>query len=453
MEQGDPGFGYRLFFGAVLSCERVLHRSLNEVTAALDLPLHRLDPSRLPVVLMGGINLVRSLGLAGIPAVVVSRERDDPAFASRYCTAACVLPPGDQGDSAADALVSLGDRLAGIYGRRVPLMYGSDEALGLIYAHRERLQRYFLFLLADPEVGEALISKERFQRLGEERALPVPRALQWGGNAEGSVAATAGAVLVKPRLKIDWHRSPLRKRLFGGDGKARVFATGREAAADPIVALYREQLTFQEYIPGDDRCLWSYHGFADESGEVLASFVGRKLRTYPVQTGESAFIELARDDELAALGREVVRRCPLKGVFKMDFKRDARTGAWHLLEINARFNLWHYLGSVNGVNLLRTAYDFLVLGERPSPQPYRVTRRWLSLALDFKAYRELAARGELAFGRWLASIVWSRNIYNVFAWTDPGPWWRFWAVRVTGRLDRGLDRVMSALRQWRSTAS
>jgi D-aspartate ligase len=419
----------------------------------LDLPLHRLDPSRLPVVLMGGINLVRSLGLAGIPAVVVSREQDDPAFASRYCVGRCVLPPFDRGNAAVNGLVSLGDRLAAIYGRRVPLMYGSDDALDLIYAHRERLQRYFLFLVADPEVGEALISKERFQRLGEARALPVPRALRWEGDGAGSVAAATGEVLVKPRVKFDWEHSKLRSQLFGGDGKARVFASGREAAAHPVVALFSEQLTFQDYIEGDDTCLWSYHGFADETGEVLASFVGRKVRTYPVQTGESAFIELARNDELAAIGRDVARHCPLKGVFKMDFKRDPRTGAWYLLEINARFNLWHYLGSVNGVNLLRTTYDFLVHGTRASPQPYRLTYRWLSLALDFKAYRELAARSELGLARWLASIAFSRNIYNVFAWTDLGPWWHLWATRLSRRWNRGSDRFVTALRQWRSTAS
>lgn len=419
----------------------------------LDLPLHRLDPSRLPVVLMGGINLVRALGLAGIPAVVVSRDRDEPAFASRYCTGRCLLPAADHRDGTVNALISLGDRLAGMYGRRVPLMYGSDEALALIYASRERLRRYFLFLLADAEVGEALLFKDRFQKLGEERALPMPRALRWEGDGDGSLAGAAGEVLVKPSVKVEWHHSPLRSRLFGDAAKARVFATGREAAAHPAVALFHDQLTFQDYIPGDDRCLWSYHGFADETGEVLASFVGRKVRTYPVQTGESAFIELARDDELSALGREVARRCPLKGVFKMDFKRDARTGAWHLLEINARFNLWHYLGSVNGVNLLKTAYDFLVHDTRPSPQPHRTTHRWLSLALDFKAYRELAARGDLAAAAWIASIAWSRNIYNVFAWTDPAPWWRLWAARVARRWNRGSDRVVTALRQWRSTAS
>ena len=48
-----------------------------------NLPLNRFDPGRPPVVLLGGINLVRTLGLAGIPAIVASSDREEPAFASR----------------------------------------------------------------------------------------------------------------------------------------------------------------------------------------------------------------------------------------------------------------------------------------------------------------------------------------------------------------------------------
>lgn len=452
MDQGTGGYSYRSFFGAVLSCQGVLHRSYTAVTLDLDLHLHSLDPARLPVVLLGGLNLIRTLGMAGIQVVVASKDRDEPAFASRYCKGCCILPPFDQGEMAVNALVRLGDRLAATFGRRVPLMYGSDEALGFIYSNRERLQRYFLFLASDPEVGEALISKDRFQALGQALGLPLPRSLEWHGRGDGSVAGTQGPVLVKPKIKIDWHHSALCRSLFGG-GKARVFATGAEAASHPIVILYREQLVFQEYIPGDESSLWSYHGFADEAGEVIAAFVGRKLRTYPAHTGESSFIETARNDELMAIARDLARRCPLKGAFKMDFKRDERTGAWHLLEINARYNLWHYVGARNGMNLMSVAYDYLVHGVRPEPRGFDTKYRWLSLGLDYQAFRELSARGELSLASWLASILGSRNIHSVFAWSDLGPLRGLWSARFTRLRSRGTNRIKSAFGQWRSTAS
>jgi predicted ATP-grasp superfamily ATP-dependent carboligase len=402
--------------------------------------------------LLGGVNLVRTLGRAGIPAVVASADRDEPAFASRYCIAHHVLPPLDH-PQAVDRLVGIGERLREDAGRRVPLMYGSDDALELIYAHRERLQRHFRFLVTDPAIAGALIAKDRFQAFAVERGLPVPPELAWEGDGPGTLAGADREVLVKPRIKVDWHDSVLCARVFGGDSKARIYANGAAALADPAVSLFRDQLTFQEYIPGGDEALWSFHGYADSTGALLASFVGRKIRTDPPLTGESAFIELAHDDALAQLGRDIAARLPLKGAFKMDFKRDPRDGRWYILEINARYNLWHYLGAANGVNLMAVAYGHLLGHQRRMPARPATTWRWLSLENDWRAFRVLRARGELGYARWLASIVFSRNIYNLFAWRDPGPWLRFWSRRVARRASRGSGRLIELVRQWRSTAS
>ncbi len=417
------------------------------------IPLQRFDRRQPPVVLLGGINLVRTLGLAGLQAIVATSNPEEPALLSRHCTASLMLPSHDQHDARVDALVMAGRQLAGAYGCRVPLMYGSDEALELIHANRERLARYFLFMVSPPEVAEALIAKDRFQALAESRGLPIPRELAWNGIGEGLLGNELGAVIAKPRTKRDWHHTALCERLFNGEGKARVFANGAEAAAHPVVAMFREQLTFQRFVPGDDRELWSYHGLADEHGEVMVSFIGRKVRTFPAGNGESAFIELARDDGLEALGREVARRCPLTGPFKMDFKRDPGDGRWYLLEINARFSLWNYLGAANGVNLMRATYEYLVFKERPAPAAYRTGLRWLSLGLDYRAFRELRSRGALSLPRWIASLVGSRNIYNLFSWNDPAPWVKTSSARLAGKLRRGPERMATMLRQWRSTAS
>ena len=51
----------------------------------IDFPVHQFDPRRPPVLLLGGVNLVRTLGLAGIPAIVASSDPHEPAFASRHC--------------------------------------------------------------------------------------------------------------------------------------------------------------------------------------------------------------------------------------------------------------------------------------------------------------------------------------------------------------------------------
>jgi predicted ATP-grasp superfamily ATP-dependent carboligase len=167
----------------------------------------------------------------------------------------------------------------------------------------------------------------------------------------------------------------------------------------------------------------------------------------------SSFLELAHNDELAAIGRDIAGRVPLKGVFKIDFKRDPDTGRYYLLEINARYNLWHHMAAKNGINLPQIAYDYLVHDARPAALRYRTTVRWLCLRLDFRACRELVSRGELSVGGWLRSLVASRKVYDLFSWTDPLPALRHAGDRLRWWLTRRAGFLRLRLRQWLSTAS
>ncbi len=418
----------------------------------LDRDPGRFDRDRPPVLLLGGLDLLRPLGFAGIPAIVASPDPQEPAFVSRYCSGRCLLPPLGSRESVAQVLLAAGAQLSGALGRRIPLMYGNDDYLSVILSRRKELERHFLLLLNEPEIAEALLEKDRFEALARSRGLTVPRTLTWADSGADALGSAQGPVLVKPRVKLGWDDSAILLRLFGGKGKARVFDSGRAVLGHPLAVQLRDQLTFQEYITGDDRQLWSFHGFADASGATLAWFIGRKLRTYPAHTGMSTYLELAHDDALAALGHQVAARIPLKGVFKIDFKKDARSGRFYLLEINARFNLWHHMAARNGVNLPQVAYEYLVHGVRPEAAPYRTTFRWLCLRLDLQAYRDLASRGELTLRAWLASLLGARMVHDLFSWSDPLPLLRAGSERVRSRLRRATDQLRACLQRWLSTA-
>lgn len=370
--------------------------------------------ARPPAVLLGGLNVCRALGLAGIPVIVGATARE-PAFASRYCRGRLRLPSHER--DAVAVLVDAGQRLANALGHRLPLFYSNDDWQRLVQERRAELEPHYLLLLNDAAVADAIIEKDRFQALAERRGLPVPRRLEWE-----SLAGFDGPVLVKPRAKFGFDTSPVYLRLFGRKGKARIYADGRALLAESAARELRTQLVIQEYVSGADDAIFSFHGFCDEHGRVLEWFVGRKIRTYPALTGLSTYLALARDEEVAALGHAVAAALPLKGVFKIDVKRDTRSGRLHMLEVNARCNLWHYLGAANGINLPLTAYEYLVEGKRPvAPRPYRTTHRWLYLRYDWRAYRELSARGALGLAGWLASLAATPKVYQLFAWHDPLP--------------------------------
>ncbi len=102
------------------------------------------------------------------------RTLTDAVLCSRHVSAACLVPGFDEASRAASAatLLRLGARLHAALGRRIPLAYGTDPQLDLVYRHRRALAQHFLFLLNEEDVCWPLLDKEGFYGLCEARRRP-----------------------------------------------------------------------------------------------------------------------------------------------------------------------------------------------------------------------------------------------------------------------------------------
>jgi D-aspartate ligase len=167
----------------------------------------------------------------------------------------------------------------------------------------------------------------------------------------------------------------------------------------------------------------------DAAGEVAGEFTGRKLRTHPVRYGYTTALVITDSPEVRALGRDIVGRLGLRGVAKLDFKR-APDGRLALLEVNARFNLWHYPGALAGVNLPALVYcDLADLPRPPVAALPRAGVRWCSLAHDAQAAR----RAGIGLGAWLRWTL-GCEAKSGFAWDDPLPLPKAALARAAGRI-------------------
>src|SRR5262245_38361438 len=186
-----------------------------------------------PAVVLGDLTLIRPLAWAGVRVVLVTSNPDDVAIRSRHVDRHHVVPGYNEPERprTAAALLRLGERLADDSGCRVPLFYGQDAQLALLYHHREALEPYFLFLLNDRELAWALFDKERFSRLCESRGVLVPRTRAADGGHAESLRALRPPLLVKPRVKADW--KGIQNTLFDGKGKARIFESVQDLLGHP----------------------------------------------------------------------------------------------------------------------------------------------------------------------------------------------------------------------------
>src|SRR6185436_14968802 len=92
-----------------------------------------------PVVLLGGLNVVRALGMAGIPVIIASSKRQRPSMASRYCSGVIELPPIAEREAVVETLVQEAKRL----GARAPLFYDNDDRLSLVQDFRAALAPHY----------------------------------------------------------------------------------------------------------------------------------------------------------------------------------------------------------------------------------------------------------------------------------------------------------------------
>jgi len=336
----------------------------------------RATGARALACVLGEIDLLRALGEAGIPCAAVAR----PGHPTRYSRYAAETVEWADPHAEGETLVGRLLEFARAQAEPPVLFYDGDWDLLLVSRERERLRPHLRYVVADAELVEDLVDKARFARLAERLELPVPPCRVLPAGAEPDLDGLRFPLVVKPltRDHASWRPVARAKAVTVSDaaGLARVLEQGGGGI----------DLLVQELVPGAESRIESYHAYVDESGAVAGEFTGRKLRTHPARYGYSTALVISDAPDVLALGRDVVERLGLRGVAKLDVKR-APDGRLLLLEMNPRFNLWHWPGARAGVDLPALVYADLTGGPRPPRRAARAGVRWCNVPRDVQAMR------------------------------------------------------------------
>lgn len=305
-------------------------------------------------VLLGDRDLAATLYAAGVPVTVVCR-RSNALRLSRYTDDWLADP-----DSGEDALVQTLLEYAARSAQPLVLYHQTDDALLFTSRRRKELAAGGIrFVVAEADLVEQLVNKASFQDLARRLDLPTP--------PTHVVRVTTGDTdpmpmdppfLVKPlRRDGSWEAN--------NAGKA-VLIQNRQEFNDLMTRLRttHSDVLVQGYVSGPESCIESYHVYVSSTGLIVGEFTGRKIRTYPISYGYSTALIITKAEDVAAQGRKIVTKLGLRGVAKLDFKRDP-TGKLWLLEVNPRFNLWHRLGADAGINIPALVFQDLTEQHRP----------------------------------------------------------------------------------------
>lgn len=387
---------------------------------------------------MGDMDLVRPLGLSRIKCAVAVQPGAAPRY-SRFTKAVVDWTnPWDAPETMVENLIRFGQAQS----EKPILFFESDAELLMISRNRKRLQHFFRFAIADQNLVEDLVDKERFQKMAEEMNLPVPRARRLKPNEKIATELDLNfPIVVKPLT-----RRPQSWKAVTAAGKAvRVNSVREVEQLWPSLSSSGVDVLAQELIPGPETSIESYHVYVNGQGDIVGEFTGRKIRTYPKEYGDSTALEITAEVDVLSLGRDVVKRLDLRGVAKLDFKRNPN-GKLFLLEINPRFNLWHHLGALAGVNLPALVYADLTGQPVQKGAVAKAGMSWCRIWQDVLSARE----EKLSLARWLR---WSASCEakRLLSWDDPMPFIGACAWHVADKLKTRFRRDKSSRHRFTNT--
>ncbi|MFF1735228.1 ATP-grasp domain-containing protein [Streptomyces sp. NPDC058247] len=288
--------------------------------------LLRIDPNPFH---HGTLGAVRSLGRTGVDVHVVAASAGSPVRRSRFLSGE--HPPPGPDASLEEIGATLRRVSASVAGPAVLIPLDDAGAIAVSRLREELLTRY---LLPDQPDGltEQVADKAQLPALCEAAGIAHPATVIPDG-AQGARRAVRdlGAPVV-----AKWSRPWL---IQPGSGLRSTLVVHSEQEAAALYERAEEagsRLLLQAYLPAGEGRDWFFHGHVDRRGVVRGGGAGCKHRSWPRGAGLTAVGRWTANPELEALVDRLVTALGYRGILDVDFRVDARTGRYCLLDFNPR---------------------------------------------------------------------------------------------------------------------
>ncbi|MEK6720751.1 MAG: carboxylate--amine ligase [Chloroflexota bacterium] len=379
----------------------------------------RPDDRRPAAVVVGldcitGLQTARLLAGRGIPVIGIAANPRH--FCARTRVPKRVIAAPTSGPGLVAALTALASDLPPP--GSAFLVPCSDAAVLTMSEARADLPPAYRFVLPDHELLARLVDKVAFAELAAEHDLPIPptAVIRDLHDAHRAAATLGFPIVVKPPIKTAGWQASAGAKAIRVEDPAALLALVEQALG------WSDVLIAQTWIDGGEDRLISCNAYFDREGRPQATFMARKLRQWPLDTGTSSLGEEIRDDEALEASVRLFSTVGYRGLAYLEVKRDAQTGALGIIEPNlGRPTGRSAIAERGGVELLLTAYaDALGL---PLPvnrtQAYRGAK-WIYWRHDLQASVVRIRRGELTVPGWIRSVG-GRPIEAVGSVRDPLP--------------------------------
>lgn len=410
-------------------------------------PLVRLPPGVPPAVVLGldsmqGLQTARTLAWRGVPVVGVVSDGRHYGARTNVCEQVVVARNRTE-------LFEFLERFGASSPTKPVLVPCQDSRVATISRAREQLSRWYRFVLPSEEAVELLMDKTTFYPYAAERGFPIPQTflIRSQEDAHDAAARLRYPAVIKPGFRTTRWTEVTSEKAF------KVATPAELLAAHSRVAAAAEVLIAQEWIPGEVSDLYSCNCYFSTEGELLATFVAKKLRQWPRDTGQSSMGVEVRDDEVLDMAIRLLRSVSYRGLGYVEMKRDLRDGSLVIVEPNVgRPTGRSAIAEAGGVELHLTMYcDAAGLALPEHRTQHYGGAKWIHLRRDLMSAAQAVRAGDLGVGEWLASIRGVRAD-AVLSWRDPRPFLAEINLAAGQVMARARTRARPGVPRWQSAS-
>ncbi len=361
-----------------------------------------------------GLSTIRCLGIHGIHTVAVDYSTENTyGSKSKYCSERLISPHyKDDTENFIKFLKAYADKQE----EKPVLIPCHDTYVEIIDQYLEEIRESYLIPQTEAGIYTKLMNKETLQRAASEKGVAVPETVRL--NDEDFYEK------IESQIKFPCIVKPVDSPTFVAKFRRKLFKVHNREELEEALDKARKadlEVIVQRIIPGFDDHMYTFDAYLNQEAKVTHWVSCQKYRQYPINFGASVYTGQKYVPELYDIGAKFLEEMKYKGFAEIEFKKDADTGRFYLIEINVRITNLNNLLFKSGVNIPYITYRELI----GQPLPPSAVERDTNLVFwygyeDMLAIRDYIKTRQLTLGQVLGSLF-KPKAYAIWDWKDPIP--------------------------------
>lgn len=332
------------------------------------------------------LGVVRSLGPKGIPLYLVSYDKKDMAYKSKYVKEYFYLPhPERNSNDFVNGLIKIGEKIG-----KAVIFPADDPTLVTLSKNRDVLKSSFIIPTPDWSIIKKIINKDITYSIAESIDVPVPKTLLLNNSLPLPSDLSQNfkfPCLVKPVQSHTYYET-FKRKMAVINNLDELEVNFNECKKNDI------DVTVQEIIEGEIYCGLNFNSLF-YNDKIRQGFIAYKVRMTDNGYGIPCVVR-SREmiKELWDYSEKLLKEIGYEGYSCIEYKWDESEGLYKLLEVNGRYNRSSLLSVKSGINFPWIEYNHLIKNKDFVNKEYRKNIYYIDEFKDFQVNIKKLLKGK-----------------------------------------------------------